>query len=47
MGKTYRSDNARRMAEQKKAKPAPRPSKKQTNKGHHDGRGESGQQKRR
>ena len=47
MGKTYRSENAKKMAEQRGSKPPPRPSKKQTNKSHHDGKGQSGQQSRR
>jgi len=47
MGKTYRSENAKKVADQRAAKPQPRPSKKQTKKTHHDGRGQSGQQARR
>lgn len=47
MGKTYKSEAARKMAEKRAAKPTPRSSKKQTTKTHHDGRGQSGQQSRR
>lgn len=49
MAKQYRSEAARKMAEQKKAKPAPRDSKKFSggSNPHHGGsRGQSGQQSR-
>ncbi len=46
--KVYRSKAAEKMAQQRGAKPAPRPSKKFTGNDKHNGgsRGQSGQQKR-
>jgi hypothetical protein len=47
MSKTYRSENAKKMADTRRTKPQPRSSKKITTKIHHDGRDQSGQQSRR